>query len=112
MALARWNRAAAATVLGALTVSLAGCSFDFNIGSEAAVNSDELAEEVSANMEQEFGQAPEDVSCPDDLPAEVDASVSCELTADGRTYDVTVTTTAVEGTDVEYEALVEEEITS
>lgn len=103
------NRAVPAATLGALAVLLStGCSFDFSIGGDAAVAGDEVARQASTVLEQQVGYAPDDITCPEDLPAEVGASIRCELSTDGQTYGVTVTTTSVEGTDVEFDIQVDD----
>lgn len=104
------GRAVAGASLGALAMLLAsGCSFDFSIGGPAAVDSEDVAEQASLELEQQIGRAPDDLTCSEDLPAEVDSSIRCELTDGGQTYGVTVTTTAVEGSDVEFDVLVDEQ---
>lgn len=104
------NRTVAGASLGALTVLLtAGCSFDFSIGGPGAIDGEEVATQAATVLEQEVGRAPDDVTCSEDLPAEVDASIRCELTGDGFTYGVTVTTTSVEGSNVNFDVVVDEE---
>ena len=102
------NRAVLGATLGTLAVLLAtGCSFEFSVGG-SAVDSEEVARQASAVLEQEVGLAPESFICEEDLPAEVDASIYCELFVDGETYGVTVTTTSVEGSDVNFDIQVDE----
>ncbi|UED83255.1 DUF4333 domain-containing protein [Streptomyces profundus] len=101
------SRTAVGTTLAALTVLLAGgCSS----GGDPVVDKEEVAEKVSSALEEQIGQAPDDVTCPEDLPAEVGASIRCELTADGDTLGVTVTATAVDGTDAELDIQVDDTI--
>lgn len=103
------NRALTGASLGALTMLLAtGCSFDFSIG-DTAVDSEEVTAQASSVVEEQVGHAPEDLTCPENLPAEVDSSIRCELTDGGQTYGVTVTTTSVEGSDVEFDVQVDEQ---
>ena len=110
MSKTRWGRTVAGASLGAVAMLLAtGCSFDFSIGGPATVDSQDVAEQAALELEQQVGRAPDDLTCSEDLPAEVDASVRCELTADGQTYGVSVTTTSVEGSDVEFDVLVDEQ---
>lgn len=59
------------------------------------VAAEDLAAEVAERVAQEIGYEPE-VSCPEDLPAEVDATVTCDLTAPTSTIPATVTVTAVD----------------
>ncbi|WP_420707228.1 DUF4333 domain-containing protein [Streptomyces sp. NRRL F-2890] len=58
---------------------------------------DEAAEQASAALEGRVDQAPDDLTCAEDLPAQVGASIRRGLTAGGRTYGVTITTTSAEG---------------
>ncbi|GAB2762353.1 hypothetical protein GCM10027020_13230 [Nocardioides salsibiostraticola] len=83
----------------ALSVSaLSGCS--------SSVTADDVAEQVSSELEKQIGQAPDDVTCPEDLPAEVDAEVTCELTDGENVYDVAVVVTSVDGSDVLFDLTV------
>lgn len=110
MSQVRQGRAVAGASLGVVAMLLAtGCSFDFSIGGPAAVASEDIAEQAALELEQQVGRAPDDLTCSEDLPAEVDSSVCCELTDGGQTYGVTVTTTSVEGSDVEFDVLVDEQ---
>lgn len=54
------------------------------------------------------GVAPDSLTCPEDLPAEVDATMRCALTSGGESYGVTITVTSVEGDDVNFDVLVDE----
>ena len=102
------KRVVPAVALGASVLLLSvGCSFDFSIG-DVAVAGDEVARQASAVLEQQVGYAPDDITCPEDLPAEVGSSIRCELSTEGQTYGVTVTTTSVEGTDVEFDIVVDD----
>ncbi len=52
-------------------------------------------------MEQTGSDVRPDISCPEDLPAEEGATMTCTLTADGLEgeYDVEITVTGVDGSD-------------
>lgn len=101
------NRAVAGVSLGALALLFAtGCSFSLG---GAAVDSEEVADQAAAVLEEQVGQPLDDLTCSEDLPAEVDASIRCELTAEGQTYGVTITTTSVEDSNVNFEAVVDDE---
>lgn len=96
-----------AAVLGALPLLLStGCSFGF--GAPAAVAADEVADRSSRMLADQIGEAPDEFVCTDDLPAEVDAEIRCELTHGGESLGVTVTTTSVDGSDVQWEVLVDD----
>ncbi|WP_150245406.1 DUF4333 domain-containing protein [Nocardiopsis quinghaiensis] len=95
--------------LGALPLVLStGCSFDFGIGGPAAVDADQVAQRSSEMLTEQIGQAPDGFTCPEDLPAEVDAEIRCELTHGGESLGVTVTTTSVDGDDVQWDVQVDE----
>ena len=85
-----------------------GCSFEFSVGGGSAVDSAEVAAQAAGALE-EAGRTLGDLTCSEDLPTEVDASICCELTGYGLTYGVTITTTSVEGTDVDFTVVVDEE---
>lgn len=109
MSQVRQGRAVVGASLGAAAMLIAaGCSFDLNIGG-ATVDSEDVAEQVALELEQRAGHALGDLTCSEDLPAEVDASIRRELTADDQTCGVSVTTTSVEGSDVEFDVLVDEQ---
>ena len=95
-------RAAAGVALGALALPLlAGCG-------AGSVPAADVEEQVSSVLEQQVGQAPDDVSCPDDLPGEVGAEMRCELTAGSDTLGLTVTVTSVENNQVDFDVAVDE----
>lgn len=77
-------------------------------GSGSASSAD-LESEVSAQLEALVGQAPDSVSCPDELPAEVGSEVRCTLTSDETTFGLTVTATSVEGDEVLFDIVVDDE---
>ncbi|OOC56868.1 MULTISPECIES: DUF4333 domain-containing protein [Nocardiopsis] len=97
--------------LGALPLVLVtGCSFDFSIGGPAAVDADQVAQRSSEMLTEQIGQTPEDFSCSEDLPAEVGAEIRCELTSGGESVGVTVTTTSVDGDDVQWDVQVDDTV--
>ena len=69
--------------------TLTGCS--------SAVAQADVEDQISSQFEKQIGTPPEDVSCPEDLPAEKGAEMTCTLTTDGTDYDVKVNVTSVEG---------------
>lgn len=72
----------------------------------AVVGSD-VAAAVSAQLTTLTGVTPDKVNCPD-LPAEVGASIRCELVAGPDTLGMTVTTTSVQGDEVLFDFAVDE----
>ncbi|XKK41567.1 DUF4333 domain-containing protein [Nocardiopsis sp. ARC36] len=104
----RRQRVVTGAVLGALPLLMAtGCSFSF--GGPGAVDAEEVAQRSGEMLAEEVGQTPDDLTCSDDLPAEVGAEIRCELTNGGETVGVTVTTTAVDGSDVRWDVQVDEQ---
>ncbi|WP_435112334.1 DUF4333 domain-containing protein [Nocardiopsis synnemataformans] len=97
------------TMLGTVSLLLStGCSFEFSAGGPAAVDAEQVAERSSEMLAEQVGQTPDDLTCSEDLPAEVGAEIRCELTADGQTLGVTVTTTSVDGDDVQWDVKVDD----
>lgn len=85
---------------GALLLLLTACS--------GGVPEEDVEQQVSDALAESVGQTPDDVDCPDDLPAEVGAEMRCTLTADGESIGLTVTVTEVEGTNVNFDIQVDQ----
>jgi RNase P/RNase MRP subunit POP5 len=97
-------RAIPALIAATAFVALSACS------SDPKVDKDDLAKEVSSKLEEQVGQKPKNVDCPDDLEGKKDATTKCILTADDdSTYDVTVTVTSVDGSNVKFDIKVADE---
>lgn len=94
-----WAAAAVATAVA--------CSF--SAGSSVSVDKNDLAKEISAQLEKQVGRAPESVDCPDDLKGEVGATTRCTLNDAGETYGVDVNVTKVEGADVKFDLKVDDQ---
>jgi Domain of unknown function (DUF4333) len=88
---------------------LGACSAHVDFGKTAGVNKDKLAEVVKQKLEAQAGAEADSVVCEGDLPAKVDATQRCVLTADGTEYGVTVTATSVDGDNVKFDAKVDDE---
>lgn len=99
MALGRFSSLVATT---AAVVLVGSCS------TASSIDRDELEEEVSTQLEDEVGVAPDDVECPEDLQTEVGASVVCVLTAGSDELDVAVEITAVEDDRARFDIQVED----
>lgn len=69
-----------------------------------------VEQEVSAELEQQVGVAPDDLSCPDDLVGRVGEELRCVLTAGSDQLGVTVTVTAVEGAEIRFDVQVDQEM--
>lgn len=96
--------AALALLAGGL---LAGCSASVSIGNDT-VDADELASQVSDQLEQQVGRAPDSVDCPEDLDAEEGATTRCTLTDGGVEVGVDVEVTAVEDDTVSFDIQVDD----
>jgi hypothetical protein len=84
------------------TALLLGVPFLLSVAACGAgsIDSDDVEDQAETQLQQQLGTDVEpDIDCEDDLPAEEGATITCALTADGLdgTYDVTMTTTSVEG---------------
>lgn len=73
------------------------------------VDKDQVAEEVSNQLAQQAGRKPDSVTCPQNLKGKVGATLRCELVDNGQTWGVTVTVTAVEGSDVKFDIKVDDQ---
>jgi hypothetical protein len=99
-------RLLAATPL--LSLGLAACGLGF--GSPDSLTADHVANGAADALEAKVGARP-DVSCPEDLAAEVGAETRCTLSVSGdaEKYGVTVRVTSVEGDTAEFDVEVDEE---
>lgn len=88
-------------VVPALLV-VAACS------STPVITQSTLEEQAIAELTASVGQAPDSLTCPGDLNAEVGATSRCELTAGDSTYGVTITVTAVNGDVAEFDVVVDD----
>lgn len=81
---------------GAVMAGLTACG-------SASVPAVDVQNQISEQLAAQVGQAPDSVTCPGDLPAEVGATMTCELTAGTDELPVMVTVTAVDGTNVNFD---------
>lgn len=93
--------AALVPTLAAAALALTACSSE--------VPADELSEQVKSSLAEQVGQEPDEVDCPDPLPAEEGSEVTCTLTHGGTSYGVTVTSTGEQDGQIGFEALVDEQ---
>ena len=77
-------------------------------GAADPLPAERVADAVADALESELGFRP-DVTCPDDVEAEVGAQGRCTATAEGDSegYAATVTVTAVDGDEAEFDVRVE-----
>lgn len=79
------------------------CSFSIGTSHSHSVSKAEVARQITAKMTDAAGNKPESVTCPSDLPAEVGAELNCEMKIKDRTFNVNVTVTSVDGSDVKFD---------
>lgn len=97
------RRSAIATFSLLVVAAVTGCS-------AGAVDQSDVEEQISAQLEAEVGQAPDRVECPEDLEAEVGATMTCLLYAGEDNIDVDVEVTSVDGDDVNFSIQVADEV--
>lgn len=59
------------------------------------VDKNQVASQISDQLEQQVGRKPESVTCPDNLKGVSGATLRCQLTDAGDTYGINVTVTGV-----------------
>jgi hypothetical protein len=101
----RAPRVVAAVLALFVGFGIAGC------GGTAAVPKDQVAQQISDQLTKQVGQKPDSVSCPDDLPATVGATVRCTLKAGTDSLGVTAKVTAVDGSNVKFDIQVDQTVT-
>jgi Domain of unknown function (DUF4333) len=67
----------------------------------------EVEEGAKQALTETVGQEPDSIDCPDDLEAEVGATMRCELTEGNDTLGVTVTVTSIDGDNATYDVEVD-----
>lgn len=92
-------------VAAGLLVLATACSVSVGGGS---VSADDVEAQVQEQFSEQFPV--ESVDCPEDLPAEVDASIICTMVSEGKSFEVTATTTSVEGDNAEFNVEVTKEL--
>ncbi len=94
-----------ALLVAAVSLSLAACSKSVSVG-EPAVPKEQVQTDAQTQLTKAVGQKLPPISCPDDLKAKLGEKMICTVTLSGKPYDVTVTVTSVNGTDVKYDVKV------
>jgi len=90
-------RLPALSLLVALTAGLSACSGEISVGGGTpAVDQADLETQISDELAQQVGRPPEEIVCPGDLDAEVDATIGCTLNDSGESYPVIITVTSVD----------------
>ena len=80
---------------------LTGCS-------EAAVTAADVEEQARTQFAEQFPV--EGVECPDDLPAEEGATITCVLESEGTSFEMTATVTGIEGDEASFDLELTEEL--
>lgn len=93
-------------VAALVAFALAGCGM---LG-PGSVPADDVETQISDKLEAQVGQAPDEVSCPEDLPAEEGSEIMCVLVADDQSIDVTVSVSSVEDDTVNFDIQVADEV--
>lgn len=84
-----------------LVASAGACSC--SVGSSHSVSKSDIAGQITSKMTDAAGNKPDEVNCPDDLPAKVGAQLNCEMKVKDQTFNVNVTVTSVEGGNVKFD---------
>src|SRR5213595_1826839 len=93
------KRRIAMRAVGTLLAVAFAASCSASVGSKN-VSKDEVAKQASTALGKQIGREPDDITCEDDLKAEVGATVRCKLTDGGDELGMTVTAKSVDGDKV------------
>lgn len=94
------KRSGIACVLAAVALGV-GCG-------SATVSKGQVEEQAKKALATVVGREPEDITCPSNLDAKVGATIRCVLSDGGKQWGVTVTVTQVDGSDVKFNTVVDE----
>ncbi|QLL09023.1 DUF4333 domain-containing protein [Mycobacterium vicinigordonae] len=86
-----------------LLASVGACSCSIGSKSASAVSKKDVEGQISAKMTDANGSKPSSVSCPSDLPAKVGAQTDCVMTVKDEKYNVNVTVTSIDGSNVKFD---------
>ncbi|NMM87550.1 hypothetical protein B2J88_24880 [Rhodococcus sp. SRB_17] len=92
----------AATIALAAVLATGACSASVSVGSKQ-VDKSAVESQITTQLEPKVGKTFEDVTCPDNLDAKVDATVTCTVTMEGSEYDTIATVTSVDGDNVKFD---------
>ena len=74
-----------------------------SVGTSHSVSKSDVASQITSKMTDAAGNKPDSVTCPNDLPAKVGAQLNCEMKVKNQTFNVNVTVTSVEGSNVKFD---------
>ena len=81
---------------------LSSCSGSVSVGG-SSVSAEDVEAQMLSELKDVDGQGPDDASCPDDLEAEVGASITCTATSGDETFEIEAVVTAVDGDNVSFD---------
>src|ERR1700758_4738554 len=85
-----------------LMAGVAACSC--SVGSSShGVSKSEVASQITSKLTDAAGNKPDSVTCPSDLEAKVGAQLNCEMKVKNQTFNVNVTVTSVDGSNVKFD---------
>ena len=67
------------------------------------VSNSDVAMQITSKLTDAAGNKPDAVACPSDLLAKVGAQLNCEIKVKNQTFNVNVTVTSVNGSDVKFD---------
>jgi Domain of unknown function (DUF4333) len=68
-----------------------------------AVSKNDVAQQITSKLTDAAGNKPDSVTCPSDLAAKVGAQLNCTMKVKNQTFNVNVTVTSVNGSDVKFD---------
>jgi hypothetical protein len=80
---------------GGLLLGLSACS--------SVVTGDDVQAQITSTVQEQLGAPANSVDCPEDLKAEVGATLQCNVVLPDRTFDVVAKVTSVEGSNVKFD---------
>lgn len=91
------RRTLALVGLAGAALALTACSASASVGTTPTVAKADVEKQITTQLTAQVGKAPDSVTCPSDLTAEVGATLVCTLTSAGSTDNVNVKVTSVTG---------------
>ncbi len=85
-----------------LMASAGACSCSVGSSSHPVSKSD-VASQITQKLTDAAGNKPDSVTCPGDLDAKVGAQLNCEMKVKNETFNVNVTVTSVNGSEVKFD---------
>jgi hypothetical protein len=98
------------TTIRALALVVAATALTAGCSSTPEVSSSDLEKEISGQLEEQLGTAPDTVECPGSLTGKVGETQRCMLTAGSDTLGVDVEVTSVDGKDVNFSIQVDDQV--